>query len=117
MTVMPAAVVDAAQLRYDAYLALLTARHVVERLAQLKDRPKHLVLLTSGATSAAVLGAALASERASGEPSAPAKRSIEPAALMRGVAELAAAARHADVTMHTLDVRDPASLEVLRQLK
>lgn len=111
------AVADAAQLRYHAHVALLTARGVVANLALLDDRPKHVVLLSSGATSAAVLAAALASESASAEPPAPQRGTVDAAALLREVSELAAAAKRAGVRIHTVDVRDPASLEALRQLK
>jgi hypothetical protein len=111
------AVADAAQLRHHAHVALLTARDVVANLALLDDRPKHVLLLSSGATSTAVLAAALASESASPEPPPSQRGTVDAAALLRDVAELAAAARRAGVRIHTVDVRDPASLEALRQLK
>jgi hypothetical protein len=110
-------VADAAQLRFHAHVALLTARDVVANLALLDDRPKHVVLLSSGATSTAVLAAALTSEGASPDPPPSERGTVGAAALLRDVAELAAAATRAGVRIHTVDVRDPASLDTLRQLK
>jgi hypothetical protein len=108
---------DAAQLRYDAHVMLLTTRDVIDKLVLLDKWRKQVVLLSSGATSAAVMAAALAPDDVAPAPLTEPRRRVGAATLLREVSELAVAARRANVTVHTLDTRDPASLDAIRKLQ
>lgn len=120
MAVAPrAAVADAARLRYDAHVAFMTIADIVADLGRLEDRRKHVLFLASGATSAAVLAGALTPDEPTTAPSPPVRQGtrVDANALLREVSELATAAVRAEVSIHIVDARDPASSERLRRLK
>lgn len=120
MAVAPTgAVADAARLRYDAHVAFMTIADIVTDLGRLEDREKHVLFLASGATAAAVLAAAMTPEETAPAPTRFVRQgtTVDAKALLREMSELATAARRAEVTIHTVDARDPASVELLRRLK
>jgi len=77
-----------------------TLTDIVDQLQMVDKRAKHLLLLTSAATSAAVLRAALGS----------------PNDTMRDLASVAEAASRAGVTIHVIDPADPVSRNIVRRL-
>jgi hypothetical protein len=77
-----------------------TLTDIVDQLEMVDKRAKHLLLLTSAATSAAVLRAALS----------------PPNDMMRDLASVAEEASRAGVTIHVIDPADPVSRNVVRRL-
>lgn len=111
---------DAAQLSYHAHVALATVADVVRRLGQIRNRQKYMLVLTSGATSAASLEAVLGAQGATtvtGGAATPLIGQVGAADLLRALSEIASAAKQANVTIRAIDPKDPASADVLRGLK
>jgi hypothetical protein len=88
--------------RHHAHIAFLTATNVVRNLAKRDGRSKHFVFVSSAATAATALEAAVADP--GGE-------------LAREVAELGSVAKLGNVTMRVVDAGDVASADVLPSLK
>lgn len=81
-------------------LAFATLKDIVAQLQMVDKRAKHLLLLTSAATSTAALRAALGS----------------PNDMTREITNVAEIASRAGVTIHVIDPADPISREVVRRL-
>jgi hypothetical protein len=111
---------DAAQLRYHAHVALATVADVVRGLGQIRNRQKYVLVLTSGATSAASLEAVLGAQGATilaGGAATPSIDQVGAAHLLRALSEIASAAKQGNVTIRAIDPKDPASADLLRGLK
>ena len=98
----PGTTAQSAESRRYAHVTFLTATDVVRNLAKVEGGSRHFVFVSSAETAATALGAVLADP--GGE-------------LARDVAELASVARLGNVTMRVVDAGDPASANVLRNLK
>jgi hypothetical protein len=92
--------VDQVQIERQAQMAFKTLTDIVAQLKMVDKRTKHLLLLTSAATSAAALRSALG----------------PPNDMTRGIASVAEAAIRAGVTIHVIDPADPASRDIVRRL-
>ena len=117
---VPERTTGAAQLRYHAHVALATVADMVRGLGRLKNRQKYLLVLTSGATSAASLEAVLGAQGATtvtGGAATPWIGQVGAADLRHALTEIAAAAKEANVTIRAFGPQDPASADLLRGLK
>jgi hypothetical protein len=106
--------IDPAQLRQHTQVTLGTLADVVHGLGEVRDHEKIVLILASGATSAASFEAVLAAMDGAAGPA-----SGEPGAtdLLRELSKIASAAKQANVTIRAIDPKDPSSADVLRSLK
>ncbi len=111
---------DAAQIRHHTHVALATLADVVRSLGQISNRQKYVLVLTSGATSAASLEAVLRAQGATIVAGGAGTSSIGQggaADLLRELSDIASAAKQANVAIRAIDPKDPASADLLRSLK